>query len=100
MPSKRGNYGSGTIDPSGKNSWRLRYRIGGRRYTKVVSGTKTDAAKELRRLLHDGDIGAHIAPDKIRWLNGLPTGWSSRSGRSRRAHLSVIRKCSPSMSCR
>jgi len=45
MTRKRGHYGSGTIDPSGTNSWRVRYRIDGKRYTKVVKGTKTDAAK-------------------------------------------------------
>jgi integrase len=62
---KRGHYGSGSIDPSGENSWRLRYRIAGKRHTKVVKGTKTEAAKELRRLLHDGDTGQHVAPDRV-----------------------------------
>jgi integrase len=62
---KKGHYGSGSIDPSGKNSWRVRYRINGKRYTKVVQGTKTEAAKELRRLLQSGDDGAHVAPGRI-----------------------------------
>jgi integrase len=72
MTRKRGHYGSGSIDPSGENSWRVRYRIEGKRFTKVVEGTKTEAAKELRRLLHSGDEGKHVAPDKItlaQWID-------------------------------
>jgi integrase len=75
MTRKRGHYGSGSIDKSGENSWRVRYRIDGKRFTKVVEGTKTEAQKELRRLLHSGDTGQHVAADKItlgqwidRWL--------------------------------
>jgi integrase len=65
MSRGRGHYGAGSIDRSGENSWRVRYRINGRRYTKVVEGTKTEAQKELRRLLHAGDEGGHVAPDRI-----------------------------------
>jgi integrase len=66
MTSKRrGHYGSGSIDPSGENTWRIRYRIDGRRFTKIVEGTRTEAAKELRQLLHAGDTGQHTAPSKI-----------------------------------
>jgi integrase len=75
MTRKKGHYGSGSIDKSGENSWRIRYRVAGQRYTKVVEGTKTEAAKELRRLLHSGDTGAHVTPDRVtlaqwveRWL--------------------------------
>jgi integrase len=57
--------GDGTIDPRGKKSWRLRYRIGKDRSTKTVQGTKADAQKELRNLLHAGDRGEHIAPDQM-----------------------------------
>jgi hypothetical protein len=35
MTAKKGHYGSGSIDRSGENSWRIRYRIKGVRYTKV-----------------------------------------------------------------
>ncbi len=72
MTRKRGHNGSGSIDPSGEGSWRLRYRIGGKRYAKVIKGTRTEAAKELRRLLHDADAGQHVAPDKMTvaaWAN-------------------------------
>jgi integrase len=65
MARKRGHYGNGSIDKSGENSWRVRYRIDGKRFTKVVEGTRTEAAKELRRLLHSGDTGTHVASDKI-----------------------------------
>jgi integrase len=65
MARKKGHYGAGSIDQSGKNSWRLRYRVDGVRYTNVFEGTRTEAAKELRRLLHDGDTGQHVAPDKM-----------------------------------
>jgi integrase len=65
MARKKGTYGSGSIEPSGKNSWRVRYRIDGVRHAKIVEGTKTEAGKELRRLLHDGDEGKHVAPDKM-----------------------------------
>jgi integrase len=64
MTKKRG-YRDGGIDARGTNSWRLRYRIGGRRFTKTVCGTKTDAQKMLRQLLHAGDTGTHVAPDKV-----------------------------------
>jgi integrase len=65
MTRKKGHYGSGTIAPSGKGSWCIRYRIGGERFSKTVKGTRTEAARELRRLLQAGDDGLHVAPDRI-----------------------------------
>jgi hypothetical protein len=62
MAGKKGHYGSGTIAPSGKNSWRIRYRIGGERFAKTVKGSRTEAARELRRLLQAGDDGVHVHP--------------------------------------
>jgi integrase len=64
MTNKRGHYGSGTIAPSGKSSWRLRYRVGGERFAKTIKGSRTEAARELRRLLQAGDDGRHVASDK------------------------------------
>src|SRR5258706_14558090 len=98
MARKKGHYGAGSIDKSGENSWRLRYRINGKRYTKVVEGTKTEAAKELRRLLHAGDTGAHVAPDKItlaawveQWLalkeRTTETGTAERYARVLKIHV-------------
>jgi len=61
---KRG-HGDGGIDARGENTWRLRYRINGRRFTKTVQGTKAQAQKALRDLLHAVDTGAHVAPDRM-----------------------------------
>src|SRR5215468_7146659 len=70
--NRRGHYGGGSIDPSGKGSWRIRYRINGRRYAKTVRGTKIDAARALRKALGAGDEGRHVAPDKMtfaQWID-------------------------------
>jgi hypothetical protein len=75
---KRGR-GDGTIDQSGEGTWRVRYRINGQRFQKTVTGTKADAQKELRRLLHSGGTGEHITPDKMtlgQWIEH----WISLSG--------------------
>jgi integrase len=61
---KRG-YGDGGIDARGPNTWRLRYRVDGKRHTKAFHGTKSEAQKELRRLLASADKGEHVAPDRI-----------------------------------
>ncbi|MGY2935985.1 integrase [Bradyrhizobium sp. GM6.1] len=39
--------------------------MNGRRFTKTFHGTLTDARKELRKLLREGDTGDHIEPSKI-----------------------------------
>src|SRR6266704_2853594 len=76
MTSKR-DHGDGGIDERGEARWRLRWRVGGRRYTKAFHGTKRAAQTELRRLLKSADDGAHVAPDKVTlaeylrgWLDG------------------------------
>ncbi len=58
------SYRTGTITQRG-SSWRLRYYVNGRRYTKTMQGTKAAAERELRRLLATADEGQHIAPNKI-----------------------------------
>jgi integrase len=88
--SKRRGHGDGGITPRGADIWRLRYRIGGRRFSTTFHGTLSDARKELRRLIRSGDVGEHIAPDKItlatwvdRWLDLLarqPDGGPRRRG--------------------
>jgi hypothetical protein len=74
----RRSHGDGGIDQRGDNAYRLRYRVDGQRYTKTFKGTLTEARKELRRLIRSGDVGEHIAPDKMtlggwidRWLGLL-----------------------------
>ena len=67
----RGTWGNGTIDPRGENSWRLRYRVDGQRFTTTFRGTRAEARAELRRRLRDGDVGLHVPPDRMtvaQWL--------------------------------
>lgn len=61
---KRGR-GDGTIDQSGDGTWRIRYRLNGKRFQKTVTGSKADAQRELRRLLHSGDTGEHVPPHRV-----------------------------------
>jgi hypothetical protein len=60
------NYGNGSITERGEGSgiFRLRYMADGQRFSVTFRGTKTDAGKELRRLLKSGDDDEHVAPDK------------------------------------
>jgi integrase len=67
----RGTWGNGAIDPRGEDTWRLRYRVDGRRYSVTFKGTRAAARAELRRLLRDGDVGLHVPPDRMtvaQWL--------------------------------
>ena len=59
------SHGDGGIDQRGENIYRLRYRVGGKRFAVTFHGTLTEARKELRRLIRSGDVGEHIAPDKV-----------------------------------
>jgi integrase len=54
----------GSIDQRGENSFRLRWRVGGKRYSKTITGSLTDAKKELRKVLRSVDTGSHVAPAK------------------------------------
>jgi len=58
------SYGEGGIDQRGENSFRLRYRIGEKRFAKTFHGTLADAKKQLRALLRSGDTGEHVAPTR------------------------------------
>jgi integrase len=63
--SKRHGPGDGSIDARGKDSWRIRYRVAGKRFAITVHGSKRDAQTKLRELLHAGDTGQHVEPSKI-----------------------------------
>jgi|SRR5579863_1508134 len=63
MKNRRG-HGEGTILQRGENTFRLRYRVNSKRFTKTVRGTMGDARKELRKLLGSGDAGEHVDPSK------------------------------------
>src|SRR5438034_8525328 len=90
MASKRA-FHDGGIDERGEDRWRLRWRVGGKRYSKAFHGTKKAAQTELRRLLKSADDGAHVAPDKItlaawvnRWLALLERRDGEDTGRRKR----------------
>ena len=63
--SRKRTYGDGGIEPRGDNCWRLRYRIGGKVFRRTMHGSKTEAAKMLRQLLHAGDVGEHVDPTRM-----------------------------------
>src|SRR5580658_1440393 len=70
--TKKRAYGAGGLDARGENSWRLRYRVNGKSFTKTVHGTKSEAHKALRDMLHASDNGDHVAPDKMalhQWID-------------------------------
>jgi integrase len=60
------NYGSGSVQKRGENSWRLRYYDNaGMRHTVTFRGTKKEADAKLRDLLTSVAKGSHVAPDKM-----------------------------------
>lgn len=84
------SHGDGGIDSRGESVHRLRYRVGGKRFTKTFHGTLTEARKELRGLVRDGDTGDHVDPTKItvgQWIDqwiaaGAPGRKKKRVGQS------------------
>jgi integrase len=86
MKTQRG-HGEGGIDQRDAegNRWRLRYRVGNRRYSVNFRGSITEARRELRRLIRSADTGEHVAPDKLtladwadRWMALLRHGEGRR----------------------
>jgi integrase len=64
-PKAKRSHGDGAMDERGPNTYRLRYRLKGKRYTKTFKGSIGDARKELRRLLRSAEVGEHVEPDRI-----------------------------------
>jgi integrase len=99
--TKRRGHGDGGIDQRGPDTFRLRYRVDGKRFTKTFHGTLLEARKELRRLLGDGDAGQHVAPDKIKlstWIDhwtaaGAPGRRKKRVGRRSLQRYCELLKC-------
>jgi integrase len=96
---KRG-HGDGGIDAGGENTWRLRYRTKGKRYSQTFHGTRSEARKKLRELTHSGDSGVVIEPDKIsvaqwaeQWLaTGAPGRKAKRANqRSVQRYAQILR---------
>lgn len=95
----RRDHGDGAIDerrrhPDGSSTYRLRYYLDGKRYTRTVRGTKADAKKELRRLIRSGDSGEHVPPDRItlaqwvsRWIALLERKHDGEKGIGRKRGL-------------
>ena len=103
---KRRSHGDGGIDQRSEKCWRLRYRVNGKRFTQSFRGNKTDAQKELRRLLRSGDKGEHVAPDRItvgqwieQWIAAGAPGRSKRraapNDRTLRAVAALPRRADP-----
>ena len=99
--TKRRTHGDGGIDARGENSWRLRYRVNGQRFTRAFKGNKTEALKELRRLLRSGDTGEHVAPSRItvagwvgQWIaSGAPGRNRIRAGRRAVERYDELLRC-------
>ena len=99
--SKRRSHGDGGIDQRGENSWRLRYRVNGKRYSKAFRGTLSEARKELRALVRSGDTGEHVEPDRItlaqwidRWIAaGAPGRSQKKAGRRTVERYSELMRC-------
>ena len=78
---KARNYGSGYVEARGPGRWRLRYYVGGKRFSCMVDGTRMDAQRRLRELLSTADAGEHIVPSRLtlaawvaHWLELLGRG--------------------------
>jgi integrase len=99
--SRRRGHGDGGIDPRGPDTWRLRYRVNGQRFTTTFHGSLGDARKELRRLIRSGDTGEHVAPDKItlgqwidKWIEaGAPGRRLKRVGRRTLQRYAELLRC-------
>jgi integrase len=99
--TKRRDRGDGGIDPRGENSWRLRYRIDARRFSTTFHGTLSDARRKLRELIRSGDVGEHIAPDKItlgQWIDkwiaaGAPGRRQKRVGHRTLERYAELLRC-------
>ena len=61
--NKRG-WREGGISQRGDKSWRLRYRVNGKRYSTTFVGSKTEAKEELRKRLTEGSEGRHVDPHR------------------------------------
>jgi integrase len=62
--TKKRPHGDGGLQQRGENSFRLRYRVNGKRHETTFHGSPAEAKTELRRLLHSGDTGSHVEPTK------------------------------------
>jgi len=74
MSSGKRGVGDGGLDQRGLDQWRLRWRIGGKRYSKAFHGSKRAAQTELRRLLAEVEAGIAVEPSRLTVADYL-RGW-------------------------
>ena len=75
--------------PAVPDTFRLRYRVDGKRYSVTFKGSRAEAKTKLRELLRSGDTGQHVAPDRLsvkdwvgHWIEtGAPGSSQKRAGR-------------------
>src|SRR5713101_1809431 len=63
--TNRRDHGDGGIDERSPGHFRLRWRVGDKRFSKSFHGSITEARRELRRLIKSVGDGQHVAPDKL-----------------------------------
>lgn len=80
---RKREHGEGGIDQRGPDTFRLRYRVHGRRFTVTFKGTRQEAKTKLRELLRSGDTGEHVAPDRLTLQDWIKL-WISLGAPSRR----------------
>ena len=98
MTSKKRGYREGTLQERSPGNWRLRYRTAdGKRHTATVSGSRTEAQRELRRLLKSIDDNVFVAPDRAtvaEFLERWDRDWAANniSAKTRERYQELIRK--------
>jgi integrase len=98
---KRRDHGDGGIDQRGPDTYRLRYRVNGRRFSTTFRGSLSDARKELRRLIRSGDTGEHVDPTRLtvaqwveRWIvTGAPGRRQKKVGRRTLERYEELLRC-------
>jgi integrase len=93
MTNKR-DHGDGGIDERSPGHYRLRWRVGGKRFTKAFHGSIGEARRELRRLIKSADDGEHVAPDKVtveRYLTDWLASDTGISPKTRERYQGLLR---------
>jgi integrase len=63
---KKRNHGDGSIEHRGGDTWRLRYRVHGRKFSKTVhANSKKEALAELRNVTSTVAKDQHVEPNRI-----------------------------------
>jgi integrase len=99
--TKKREHGDGGIDERGPNTFRLRYRLDGKRHTITFHGTYKEAKAKLEDVRGDARQGKHAAPDKLslgewveHWLEiGAPGRKKKRAGRRTLERYGQLLRC-------